>query len=435
MSSIAEQIKDLYFKRGDARASKVRIITEIVSILKEQDKAELKEEMIAEVKKIISEELSNGNAFPTEVTPETTTQYPVALLENFRSAILKEEFIFNDRFWECPKSFKKVVENMSLDELNRFYDQCYKSQQSAIADYLPQSTDMEKMLYEYYNRDLISNIEILVPLLDYGMAFRMGRDVIGGVSFWGRKNHSISQNVQKDILNTIGFYKNFLIMLENGVWADPRTGFLNIDHYCSEQQKQELLDCLKEDKPNIFETQNEYIIGDFLANGMIGDGKYLDETINIDENTRYEIYYDSYKFRVFVMQYKTTPNNFANRINNKTNATKCEIALFYLPDNTIKSAFQLARLDMYSEDNVHKPYGLNKVVTRAHIHLYSMEDAALNKDFDKEKREKCLAHYDKFINLPKLAAYEEYESYFKHVCGIESIKRSEKFYHEDEPKQ
>ena len=435
MSSIAEQIKDLYLSMDECIDDKVEFITGIISTLDEQGKVELKQDMIKEVKKIISEELSNGNTFPTEASQSTIVQYPAVLLENFRTAIMKQDFVSLEHFWECPKSFKTVIEYMSLDELNRLYDQCYKHQQEVLALYSPRSTDIQKMLYEYYNRDLVSNVEMLIPMLANGYTFQSGRDVIGGVSFWGRKNHSISQDQQEEIMKTIGFYKNFLIALANGICADTGIGFMNIDWECSDQQKQDLMHYLQENKPNILECQNEYIIRNSLAEYMLKQGKYLSKTIDIDENNRYEIYFMGFDSPVCVMQYKTTPNNFANRINNKTNATKCEIALFYLPDNTIKSAFQLARLDMYSEDNVHKPYGRNKVVTRAHIHLYSMEDAALNKDFDKEKRETCLAHYDKFINLPKLASYEEYESYFKHVCGIETIMRSEKFYHEDEPKQ
>ena len=318
---------------------------------------------------------------------------------------------------------------MSYAELNEFYNQCLSQQQKLISTY---AQDNNTMFYDYYNRDLIANIEILTPLLSFDFPYQSKRNISGGKSFWGRKSNSLSNEDNNDILKTLGFYKNLLISIDKNIFCDTQIGFLNESLVYNTQDLENLEHFLFNNNPNICEYQNEYIIQTPIVNSMLSCRKSLLKSIIIDDNNKFEIYGGPLYKDLFVLQYKTTPNDFANRINHTANATKCEIILFYLPDKTIFSAFQLGRLDMYSENNFHKPYGMSRIDTLAHIHIYSIEDAALNNKFDKDHKEINLAHYDMFRNLPKLATYEEFELYFRKICGMGLTRNYKQFFNNTE---
>lgn len=411
-----EKIKNIYFNfYAYSRGLRRDFFVKLISHMSNKDKKELKTLLIFKIKEIISQKTNNGNLFQTECPAIPQQEFPQNILENFRNAILNCDFNIEALIWECPKSFKNIIKNMSNVELNEFYNQCLIQQQELISLHLQ---DNNTMLFDYYNRDLIANIEILAPLLSCDFPYKSKRNILGGNSFWGRKNSTLSNEDNNDILKTLGFYKNLLIAIDNNIFCETQTGFLNESLSYNIQDLENLEQYLFKNNPNICEYQNEYIIPTEIANSKISCHKKLLKSVIIDDNNKFEIYSGPMNKDLFVLQYKTTPNNLANRINKTNNSTKCEIVLFYLPDKTIFSAFQLGRLDMYSENNFHKPYGISKIDTLAHIHMYSMEDAALNNKFDKDHKEINLAHYNMFRNLPKLATYEEFELYFRKISGM-----------------
>ena len=421
-----DAIKDDYFNQCRMfKDVKKDYFFQLLSQMNNEDKESLKTSLIDRIKEIISQRTNNGNLFQTESLVQPQQQFPQSVLDDFRNAILDSKFKLEVNIWECPKSFKSIIENMSYEELNGFYCQCLDQQQKLISVY---SQESNSMFYDYYNRDLIENIEILTPLLSFDFSYQSKRNVLGGNSFWGRKNNTLPNEDNDDILKTLGFYKNLLIAIDTNIFCDTQIGFLNESLSYNTQDVENLAQFLLENNPNICEIQNEYIIQTEIVNSMIKCRKSLLKSIVIDENNKFEIYGGpSYK-DLFVLQYKTTENEFANRINHTTDASKCEIILFYLPDKTISSAFQLGRLDMYSENNFHKPYGMSRIDTLAHIHIYSIEDAALNNKFDKDRKEINLAHYDMFRNLPKSATYEEFEVYFRKICGMGLIRNYKQFF-------
>lgn len=424
-----EKLKNNYYNQCKFyKDAKIDYFNQILSQLTNEEKQELKASLTSKIKEIISQRTNNGNSFPTETITSSQQQFPQELLDNFRNAILNTELKIEANIWESPKSFKNIIKNMTYDELNEFYNQCLNQQQNLISLY----SQNNSMFFDYYNRDLIENIEILIPLLSYDFPYQSKRDILGGNSFWGRKNTILSNEDSEDLLNTLGFYKNLLIAIDNNIFCDTHIGFLNESLAHNDYDIENLAQFLQINNPNICEYQNEYIIQTELVDSMIKCRKSLLKTIDIDDNNKFEIYSDSLYKDLFVMQYKISPNEFANRMHNITNASKCEIILFYLPDKTIYSALQLGRLDMYSENGFHRPYGLTRMDTLAHIHIYSVEDAALNKKFDKERKEVNLAHYDMLRNLPKSATYEEFESYFMKICGMESKTNYKQFFNDTE---
>lgn len=417
-----EKIKEDYFNRRCSEVVKSDYFGRLISQMTNRDKEELKTLLISKIKEIIA---NNGNLFQTENVAISQQRFPQNILDNFRNAILNADFKIEANIGESPKSFRNIIKNMSYDELNEFYSQCLNLQQKLISLH---AQDNNTMLFDYYNRDLIDNIEILTPLLSFDFSYQSKRNILGGNSFWGRKCNHLSNEDIDNILKTLGFYKNLLIAIDNNIFCDTQIGFLNESLAYNDYDIENLAQFLQDNNPNICEYQNEYIIQTKIVNSMIKCRKSLLKTIDIDENNKFEIYGDSLYKDLFVMQYKITPNAFANRIFNITNANQCEIILFYLPDKTIYSAFQLGRLDMYTENNFHKPYGLTRTDTLAHIHIYSIEDAALNNKFDKDHKEINLAHYDMFRNLSKLATYEEFESYFRKICGIGLTRNYKQFF-------
>lgn len=421
-----EKIKNDYFNSYACfKDVKSDYFVELISQMSNKDKKELKTLLISKIKEIISQRTNNGNLFQTECPAFSQQEFPQNILENFRNAILNSDFKIEAKIWESPKSFKNIIKNMSNAELNEFYNQCLIQQQKLISLHLQ---DNNTMFFDYYNRDLIANIEILAPLLSFDFPYQSKRNILGGNSFWGRKNSALPNEDNNDIFKTLGFYKNLLIAIDKNIFCDAQIGFLNESLSYNIQDLENLEQYLFNNNPNICEYQNEYIIQTHIANSMISCHKNLLKSVTIDDNNKFEIYSGPAYKDLFVLQYKTTPNNFANRINKTANSTKCEIILFYLPDKTISSAFQLGRLDMYSENNFHKPYGISKIDTLAHIHIYSMEDAALNNKFDKDHKEINLAHYNMFRNLPKLATYEEFELYFRKISGMGLTRNYKQFF-------
>ncbi|MBQ8749860.1 MAG: hypothetical protein IJZ29_05280 [Clostridia bacterium] len=418
-----EKIKDDYFNQCILfKNVKKDYFLQILSQINSEDRELLKELLTSKIKETISQITNNGKKFQTESVTMAQQQFSQTILDNFRNAILNSKSEIEANIWESPKSFRNIIANMSYDELNEFYSQCLSQQQKLISLY---SQENNAMFFDYYNRDLIENIEILTPLLSFDYPYQSKRNVVGGNSFWGRKNNSLSKADSAEILKTLGFYKNLLIAIDNNIFCDTQIGFLNESISYNAQDIEKFL---LENNPNICEYQHEYIIQTEVVNSMLRCPKSLLKSVVVNDNNKFEIYRDSLYKDLFVLQYKITPNNFANRINNTTNATKCEIILFYLPDKSIFSAFQLGRLDMYSENNYHKPYGMSRIDTLAHIHIYSIEDAALNNKFYKDHKEINLAHYDMIRNLPKSATYEEFEMYFRKICGMGLTQNYKQFY-------
>lgn len=383
----------------------------------EKEKQCFKEKITQKIKSIISSKTKDGNLFQTKEVNLSYKQFPENLLNSFRNAILNAGFKLEQNIRECPITFRTIIKDMTKEELNIFYNQCLQRQQQLIKMH---SQDENMMFYQYYNRNLIENIEILAPILSFDFPYQSGMDVVGGKSFWGRqKNKNIKKSSSDDdIVTSLGFYKNLLIALDTEVFCDTKFGFMNRSYSHTDLELNNLINELKSKNPNICKQQCEFILCTERVNNLINCRKRLLKTIEIDSDNKFDIYEDGLYSSLFIVQYKTTPNPFADKKNGTSGSKKCEILLFFLPDNTLDSAFQISRLDMYSEINSHKCYGKAAIDTVAHVHEYSMEDAALNNNFDREPKEINLAHYNRFRNLPLNGTYTEYENYFKNINNI-----------------
>lgn len=205
-----EKIKEDYFNQcGCFKVAKSNYFFQLISQTTNEDKEELKTLLKSKIKEIIA---NNGNLFQTENVAISQQRFPQNILDNFRNAILNTDFKIEANIWESPKSFRHIIKNMSYGELNQFYSQCLNLQQKLISLH---AQDNNTMLFNYYNRDLIGNIEILTPLLSFDFSYQSKRNILGGNSFWGRKGNHLSNEGIDNILKTLGFYKNLLIAIDS----------------------------------------------------------------------------------------------------------------------------------------------------------------------------------------------------------------------------